>query len=37
MGKKMSQLFKFYIRYKGQFPYTDNIVNYPLSEDGFSI
>lgn len=33
MGKKMKQLFKFYIRHKGQFSYADNIVSDSFSED----
>lgn len=33
MGKKMRQLFKSYIRYKGQFLYIDNVVNRPFSKD----
>lgn len=36
-GYKMSQLIKLYINCKGQLSYTDNIVNYPLLKDGFSI
>lgn len=33
MGKKTRQLFKLYIRHKGQFSYTDNIVSDLFSED----
>lgn len=33
MGKKMRELFKFYIRHKGQFPYTDNRVSDSVSEN----